>query len=83
MEICIPWKTPDLTAFIIALLSPSITIIKSRGERGNPWRSPFSEVKKGEATPFMSTMKETEQMQAINHLMKGTSNPRWVSRSMM
>jgi hypothetical protein len=59
---CIPRKSPYLTKIAIALLSPSTTNKKSRGERVHPWCSPFSEVKKVEATPFMMTVKETKEM---------------------
>jgi hypothetical protein len=40
-------------------------------------------MKKGEAAPFIRTAKETDEMQAMIHLMKGTSNPRWVRSSLM
>jgi hypothetical protein len=59
----------------MALLKPSTTRSKRNGERGHPCLKPLFEVKKGEATPLINTTKETEVMQAIIHLMKGTSNP--------
>jgi len=81
--ICIPWNSPLLAAFKSALLKPSATNKKSKGERGQPWRKPFSEMKKGEANPFIRIAKETEEMHAMIHLMKGTLNPRWVRSSLM
>jgi hypothetical protein len=78
-----PWKSPELMAEIKALLNPSATRRKSRGERGHPCLSPLPEEKKGEAAPLIRTTKVTEEIQAIIHLMKGTSNPRCVSSSLM
>jgi hypothetical protein len=66
-----------------ALLKPSMTRRKRRGERGHPCLSPLSEEKKGEVAPLIRTAKETEEIQAIIHLMKGTSNPKCVRRSLM
>jgi len=40
-------------------------------------------MKKGEEAPFITIAKETVEMQAMIHLMKGASNPRWVRSSLM
>jgi hypothetical protein len=40
-------------------------------------------MKNGDDAPFMSTVKEIEVMKDISHLIKGTSNPRWVRRSLI
>ena len=80
-----PWKSAVLMAEIKALLNPSATRRrrKSRGERGHPCLRPLPEEKKGEAAPFIRTAKVTEEMQVIIHLMKGASNPRCVSSSLI
>ena len=82
-EFFMPLKYLEFFSKISALLRPSATRRKSRGERGQPCLSPLSEVKKGEATPFISIAKVTEEIQEIIHLMKGTSNPRCLSSSLM
>jgi hypothetical protein len=82
-EVFIPWKSPEVMAELKALLKPSATRRKSRGERGHPCLRPLSEEKKGEVAPLIKTAKVTEEIQAIIHLMKGTSNPRCVRRSLM
>jgi hypothetical protein len=72
--ICTPWNCHVLTTFKIYLLSPSATSKKSSGDRGSLSEVLFLEMKKGEVAPFMRTIKETNDMQAVIHLMNGTSN---------
>jgi hypothetical protein len=81
--IYIPWNSPVLTAFKISLFSPSATSKNNSGERGKNWWSHFLEMKKGEVAPFMRIAKETDDMQALIHLMKGISNPRWVRSNLI
>jgi hypothetical protein len=64
-----------------SLLRPSTSRRKSRGESGKPFIKPLSDLKKGEAEPFMSTEKETVLMEHIIHLMKGTGKPKCFKRS--
>jgi hypothetical protein len=40
-------------------------------------------MKKEEVSPFMRPAKETDEIQATIHLMKGTSNPRIVRSRLM
>lgn len=76
----IPRKDPVCFSAESALLRPSTTRRKSRGESGQPCLIPLSDLKKGEAEPFMSIEKETVVMQCIIHLMKGTGKPKCVKR---
>ena len=69
-------NSPLLTASLRNWLNPSMTSRKMRGERGHPWRKPRYALKKGEATPFMSTTKEAIEMHPITQLTKLISNPR-------
>ena len=82
-EVFIPWKSPELMADINAMINPSATRRNNRGERGHPCLRPLSEKKKGEAALLIRTTNVTVDMQTIIHLMKGTSNPRCVSSSVM
>ena len=66
-----PSNKPLLFASRIALLNPSATNRKSRGDSGHPCLRPLSAWKKGEAAPFISTSKEAVVMHAKNHFMKG------------
>jgi hypothetical protein len=78
-EILIPGKEPNLFAFEIALLSPSATRRKSRGDNGHPCLKPLSEGKKEQAEPLIRTTKEVVVRQFMAQLMKGTTKPKWVS----
>jgi len=78
-----PWKSLKFMADIKALLRPSATRRKSKGERGKLCLSPLLEVKKGEVAPLILTTKVTKDIHAIIHLMKGTSNPRCVISSLI
>ena len=53
VAILIPSKMPLLFASRRALLRPSATSKKSRGERGHPHLKPLSEWKKWDAAPLM------------------------------
>ena len=75
-----PSNNPLLFASRMALLKPSATSKKSRGDRGQPCLNPCSTWKKGEVAPFMSTAKEVIVMHAKIHFMKGWLKPRCVSR---
>ena len=66
-----PSNNPLLFASRIALLNPSATSRKSRGDSGKPCLRPLSSWKKGEAAPFMRTAKEAVVMHAKIHFMKG------------
>ena len=57
------------------LLNPSTTIRKSNGAKGHPCLSPRPNLKKVDATPLISTSKETEEMMLITHVIKGTKKP--------
>jgi len=78
-----PRKSPEFMANIRALLIPFATGRKSRGESGHPCISPLPEVNKGEVAALIRIAKVNEDIQAIIHLMKGTSNPRCVSSSVI
>ena len=82
-EVFMPWKSLVLMVEIKALLNPFATRRKSRGERGHPCLRALPEEKKGEAALLIRTAKVTKEIQAIIHLMKGTSNPRCVSSSVI
>ena len=69
--ILIPSNSPLLFASRIALLKPSATSKKSRGDRGQPCLNPLSAWKNGEAAPLMRTTKEAVVMHAKIHFMKG------------
>jgi hypothetical protein len=60
------------TAAARALLRPSATSRKRSGDKGKPCLSPLLDLKKGEASLLMSTVKETEEMQAIIHFINGS-----------
>ena len=64
-------NNPLLFASRIALLKPSTTSKKSRGDRGQPCLNPRSAWKKGEAAPLMRTAKEVVAMHAKIYFMKG------------
>ena len=64
-------NNPLTFASRIALLNPSTTSRKSRGDSGQPCLRPLSSWKKGEASPFMRTAKEAVVMQEKIHFMKG------------
>ena len=66
--ILIPSNSPLLFASRIALLKPSATRRKSRGERGQPYLNPRSAWKKVDVAPLMRTAKEVVEMHAIIHL---------------
>ena len=66
-----PSNNPLPFASRIALLNPSTTSRKSRGDTGHPCLRPLSAWKKGEATPFMRTAKDAVMMQENIHFMKG------------
>ena len=66
-----PSNNPLLFASRIALLKPSTTSKKSRGDRGQPCLNPYSAWKKGEAAPLMRTAKEAIVMHAKIIFMKG------------
>jgi len=51
---------------------------KRSGERGQPWRSPLSALKKGVAMPLIKREKDIEVRQAMIQFVKDTPNPRWV-----
>ena len=53
-----PSNSPLLFASRMALLNPSATSRKSRGDSGEPCLRPLSAWKIGEANPFMRTAKE-------------------------
>ena len=67
----IPSKRPLIFASSNALVSPSATSRKMRGERGHPWRNSLSEWKKWELAPFMRIAKEAVEMQAKIHFING------------
>ena len=69
--ILIPSNNPLLFASRIALLKPSTTSKKSRGDRGKPCLNPCSAWKKGEAAPLMRNTKEAVVIHAKIHFMKG------------
>jgi len=50
------------------LLSLSTTKIKRSGDNGYPYLIPLLGLKKGEAAPLISTIKETDLMQPIMHI---------------
>ena len=68
--ILIPSNSPLLFASRIALLKPSATSKKSRGERGHPCLNPCSAWKKGDAAPLMRTAKEAVVIHAKIYFMK-------------
>ena len=67
-EIFIPLIRPLFLASAIIILSPSITSIKSRGERGHLWQIPLEAGKKLEGIPLMSTTKFADVIQPIIQL---------------
>ena len=68
--ILIPSKRPLLFASRRALLNPSATNKKSKGERGHPWQRPLSKWKKWDAAPLMRTAKEAVEMHEKIHFIK-------------
>ena len=70
VAILIPSKRPLLLASRRALLRPSTTSKKSRGERGHPYLKPRSEWKKWDAAPLMRTAKEAIEIHTKIHFMK-------------
>ena len=70
VAILIPLNSPLLFASRMALLKPSATSKKSKGERGQPYLNPLSAWKKGDATPLMRTAKETVVIHAKIHFIK-------------
>ena len=68
--ILIPSNNPLLFASRIALLKPSTTSKKSRGERGQPYLNPRSAWKKGDAAPLMRAAKEAVVIHAKIHFIK-------------
>ena len=82
VEILSPSNNPLPFASRIALLNPSATRRKSKGDSGQPYLRPLSAWKKGEADPFIRTAKEAIVMHSKIHFMKGYLKPRCVSRSL-
>ena len=70
VAILIPSNNSLLFASRIALLKPSATSKKSRGDRGQPCLNPRSAWKKGEAAPLMRTAKEAVVIHAKIHFIK-------------
>ena len=66
-----PLNKPLLFASRIALLNPSTTNRKSRGDSGNPCLRPILAWKKGESSPFIRTKKEVVVMPAKIYFMNG------------
>ena len=66
-----PSNKPLLFASRIALLNPSATSMKSRGDSGQPCLRPLSAWKNGDAAPFIRAAKEAVVMRAKIHFMKG------------
>ena len=66
-----PSNSPLLFASRMALLNPSATSRKSRGDSGQPCLRPLPGWKNGEAAPFMRTAKEAVVIHAQIHFMKG------------
>jgi hypothetical protein len=51
-------------------MRPFSTSKKRSDDRGNPYLSPLSALKKGEVAPFMRIVKETKEMQLMTQLRK-------------
>jgi hypothetical protein len=60
--ILIPGKDLERFSIASALIRPSATGRKSRGEIGQPFLKPLYDLKKGDVEPFMSIEKETVVM---------------------
>ena len=71
-----PLKRPLVFASRRALLRPSATSKKSRGERGHPCLKPLSEWKKWDVAPLMRTAKEAVEIHAKIHFIKEKLKPR-------
>ena len=70
VAILIPSNNPLLLASRMALLRPSATSKKSRGERGHPYLNPHSEWKKWDVSPLMRTAKEAIKIHEKIHFIK-------------
>ena len=79
--ILIMGKDPVCFSSASALLRPSATRRNNIGESGKPCLKTLSDLKKGEAEPFMITERETIVMEHIIHLMKGIGKPKCFKRS--
>ena len=59
----------------IALLRPSATSRKSKGDRGNPCLSPYYANKKEKVVPLMRVANHIVDIQLMIQFIKGSSNP--------
>lgn len=62
-----PWRLPFPFAYLISLVKPSVIKRNKRGNRGHHCLSPLLDQKKVDAAPFISTTKDTEDIQLIIH----------------
>ena len=79
----IPLMRPCDLASTIKRLSPSMTKMKSKGEREQPCMMPHEALKNFEGVPLTKTVKFAEEIQAIIHLTPRRGMPIWIRMSLM
>jgi hypothetical protein len=75
-EILMPLKFPTNLASVKKRLRHFATRRKRSGDRGQPYRTPLSTLKKGEFVPLIKVEKYTEDKQAVIQFVKATPKPR-------
>ena len=82
-EILMPLMRPWDLASTIKRLSPSMTSMKSKGERGQPCLMPREALKNFEGVPLTRTTKIVEEIKAIIQLTPRRGMPIWIRMSLM
>ena len=70
-----PWYVSQAFANRIALPRPSTTIRNNKGAKGQPCIRPLPDLKKVDATPFISREKYTKERLLITQEMKFPTKP--------
>ena len=82
-EILIPLMRPCSLASVIKRQSPSITSMKSKGERGQPCLIPLEAAKNFEGVPLIRTAKLAEVRHPVIQFTVRRGTPTWIRMSIM
>ena len=82
-EILIPLMSPCSLASVIKRQSPSITSMKSKGDKGQPYLIPLKAVKNFEGVPLMRTTKFAKVRHSIIQFTPRRGTPIWIRMSRM
>ena len=82
-EILIPLMRPCSLASVIKRQIPSITSIKSKGDKGQPYLIPLKAVKNFEGVPLIRTAKFVEVRHPIIQFTPRIGTPNWIKMRRM